>query len=433
MKVLVLGGGGREHALTWRLSRDPAVTELHCAPGNPGMAELAAVHPVEPGDPAAVTQLAAELDADLVVVGPEAPLATGVVDALTAAGIAAFGPTKAAAQIETSKAFAKELMGRAGIPTAAHGVFDSYPAAAAFIRRHGGPLVVKADGLYAGKGVVVAPTTAAALDAAERMLVAGEFGAAGRRVVVEEYLTGQELSVIAVCDGERALVLPPCQDHKAAYDGDQGPNTGGMGAYCPVPFVGPDFADQVAAEVLMPALGALATAGSPFRGALYAGLMLTEDGLRALEFNARFGDPEVQALLVRWQGPFAAILYAAARGRLAAAVQAPVAWDERAAACVVLASPGYPGTYPKGIPLGGVAAAGALTDDSGGEVVVFHAGTARTASGDLVTSGGRVLGVTALGAGLPAAVDLAYRAAARIDFPRAHMRRDIGRRAAPRG
>lgn len=432
MIVLVLGSGGREHALAWRLARDPEVTLVHSAPGNPGMAALGPCHSVNQEDPAAVVALAKETGADLVVVGPEAPLAAGVVDALNAAGILAFGPTRAASEVEWSKAFGKTLMAKCRIPTAQYEVFESLSEAERFIRRHPAPLAVKTDGLAAGKGVVLAGTTEEALAAARMMLEEQAFGGAGRRIVIEEFLRGEEMSIIGICDGSRAFALAPSQDHKAAYEGNRGPNTGGMGAYSPVPFWSDGMTKQVQREVLQAAVEGLAELGHPFHGALYAGLILTERGPKVLEFNARFGDPETQVILPRLQGSLAELLAASARGELASAVSARggLAWDPQACACVVMASPGYPGKYPKGIPLGGLAQAeqagrGPGADPSG-EVTVFHAGTARGEGGGLVSAGGRVLGVTALSTGLPQAVRLAYQAVSAVHFPGAHYRKDIG-------
>jgi len=433
MKVLVLGAGGREHALAWRLRGDPDVARVHCAPGSPGIEAVATCHPgTHPADPAAVRALAGELRPHLVVVGPEAPLAAGVVDALAETGIPVFGPTRAAAEIETSKSFGKEVMAEGRIPTAAYEAFDSWAEAERFIRRRGGPLAVKSDGLFAGKGVVLARTTGEALDAARGMLVEGQYGDAGSVVVVEEFLDGEEASVICLADGEAVLTLPPAQDHKAAHDGDRGPNTGGMGAYSPVPACPPELVAEVERTVLRPAVEVLAELGRPYRGALYAGLMLTSRGIKVLEYNARFGDPEAQVILPRLNGPFAQALLAAAEGDLRR-VRGLLSTGGRAAACVVLASPGYPGRYPKGIALGGLEDAESVAETARGEqVVIFHAGTGRGAGGELVTAGGRVLGVTALGAGLREAVELAYRAVERISFPGAHYRRDIGARALAR-
>jgi phosphoribosylamine--glycine ligase len=441
MKVLVLGGGGREHALAWRLARDRGI-EVHAAPGNPGLAQLATCHPeVGPGDADAVERLALDIGARLVVVGPEEPLVRGVVDRLAASRIPAFGPSPLAAEIESSKAYAKGLMARRGIPTADSAIFESWPEAQRFILRRGGPLWVKADGLCAGKGAVAAPSTEDALTAAREMLVEGRYGDAGRRIVVEESLCGPEVSLICITDGRDLVTLAPAQDHKAAYDGDRGPNTGGMGAYSPVPFCPPALVEALERQVLRPAVEGLAEEGREYRGALYAGLMLTAAGPRVLEFNARFGDPEAQAILPRLRGPFAEILLAAACGQLGE-VKAALGWDRRAAVCVVMASAGYPGRYQKGVPIGGLgeaeAEARAYSDGGAGqapagaagqaEVIVFHAGTALEpgAGGRLVTAGGRVLGVTALAEPIEGAVELAYRAVSRVVFPGAHYRRDIG-------
>jgi len=444
MRILVLGSGAREHALVWRLAHDPAVTELHCAPGNPGISALAQCHEVRAEDVPAVVDLAEVLRADLVVVGPEAPLEVGVVDALQAAGFLAFGPTRDAALLETSKSFGKEVMRAAGVPTAAYGLFLDYTAAEAFIRAHPGRLAVKVDGLAAGKGVVLAQDEAEALAAAREMLVEGKFGQAGRKVLIEEFLDGEEVSVIALCDGRQALLLPTAQDHKAAYDGNRGPNTGGMGAYSPVPFVTHCLVTEIQRTIVDPILQAMAERGTPFRGALFCGLMLTARGPMVLEYNARFGDPEAQVMLALVEGPFAEALAACARGDLSSLRRhrhgvggggaSLLRWDPaRAAVCVNMAAPGYPGSYPKGIPLGGISAAEAEGCGCGSEVVVFHAGTAWGPDGGIVSSGGRVLGVTAVAGGLADAVSLAYRAVDRIGFPGAHYRRDIGRRGLLQG
>ncbi len=432
MRVLVLGSGGREHALAWRLAHDPEVSAVHSAPGNPGMAALGPCKQADIDDPDAVKTLAGDVAADLVVVGPEAPLAAGVVDVLDAAGIPAFGPSRAAAEIEWSKAFGKTLMARCGIPSAQYEVFEALSEAAAFIRRHPAPLAIKTDGLAAGKGVVLAATTDDALAAARAMLEEGAFGGAGRRIVIEEFLRGEELSIIGLCDGERAFALAPSQDHKAAYDGNRGPNTGGMGAYSPVPFWSRELTAHVERRILQAAVDGLGEMGRPFRGALYAGLMLTEAGPKVLEFNARSGDPETQVILPRLEGSLAQLLLAAAKGELTAVVESRggLEWDERACACVIMASPGYPGKYSKGVPLAGLEhaeRAGRTPDaDPSGEVIVFHAGTARDERGQLVSAGGRVVGVTALSSGLRNAVRLAYQGVRAISFPGAHYRTDIG-------
>ena len=455
MIVLVIGTGGREHALAWRLARDREVEVVHSAPGNPGMAQIGPCHPCRIDDHPAVVALATSLKADLVVVGPEAPLAAGLVDALNAAGLTTFGPTRAAAQVEASKAFAKDLMHAARIPTAQYAVFESFSEAKAFIQRHPAPLVIKADGLYAGKGVVVAATDEEAIETARAMLDEGAFGAAGARVVIEEFLRGDEVSIMGLCDGSRAYALAPSQDHKAIFDGNRGPNTGGMGAYSPVSFWPADLTAEVERTVLQPVIDHLAERGSPFVGALYAGLMLTDRGPRVLEFNARFGDPETQVVLPRLKGSLARLMVAAAGGDLTGELRGAggMQWDERSCACVVMASPGYPGKYPTGIEIGNLEAAVAAgravprssqqqapsvprtaTRRSGAampppDLMIFHAGTAMINDKQLVTAGGRVLGVTALASGLNNAVAAAYRAVEAIDFPGAHWRRDIGARS----
>jgi phosphoribosylamine---glycine ligase len=420
MRILVVGSGGREHALAWKIAQSPLVRELWCAPGNPGIARVAKLLPVRADD---VEGLAAEARArkvDLVVIGPEAPLVLGLADRLARDGIPAFGPTAAAAEIEGSKAFAKEVMAGAGIPTAAHGTFTELEPALAFARARGGEVVVKADGLAAGKGVVVAASLAEAEAALRDMLVGGLHGDAGRRVVVEEKLSGPEASVIALADGERVRVLPAAQDHKRVGDGDRGPNTGGMGAFSPTPEVGPALAREVEERVLLPALRELARRGRPFRGALYAGLMLTPRGLRVLEFNARLGDPETQPILMRLRGDLVPLLLAAAQGDLS---RAAVEVDPRAAVGVVLAAEGYPARPVLGGEIAG-------TDGPFEEgVQVFHAGTALAGDGRLVAAGGRVLTACALGDDLAAARARAYAALGRIRLAGGHYRTDIGVKA----
>ncbi len=424
MRVLVVGGGGREHALVWKLRQSPRVREVYCLPGNAGIARLARCVPGDPEDVRAVADFAQEERVDLTVVGPEAPLVAGLVDELARRGLPACGPTAAAAAIEGSKVFAKELMARHGIPTAAYRVFDDPAAAREYVERLGGPVVVKAEGLAAGKGVVVAPGPAEAAAAVEEIMVRRAFGEAGRRVVVEEYLEGEEVSVLALTDGERVLTLPSSQDHKRALDGDRGPNTGGMGAYSPAPVLTPDLAQRVEQEILLPAVRALAAEGRPYRGVLYAGLMLTAEGPKVLEFNCRFGDPETQAVLPRLEGDLADALEAAAGGDLRGV---SLSWRPDAAVCVVLASEGYPGPYEKGRPISGLEEAEAMAD-----VLVFHAGTVRR-DGQVVTAGGRVLGVTGLGPTIAAARERAYEAVERIRFAGCHYRRDIAHRALARG
>jgi len=417
MRILVVGSGGREHALAWKISQSPLVRELYCAPGNPGIARVAQLVPVRADDVDGVVREARALRIDLVVVGPEAPLVLGLADRLAREGILAFGPTAAAAEIEGSKAFAKDVMLAAGIPTAEHGTFEELEPALAFARARGGRVVVKADGLAAGKGVVVAGGPGEAEAALRDMLVGRIHGRAGAKVVVEERLEGPEASVIALADGERVRLLPAAQDHKRVGDGDRGPNTGGMGAFSPTPHVTPAVAREVEERVLVPALRELARRGRPFRGALYAGLMLTPRGLRVLEFNARLGDPETQPLMMRVAGDIVPALLAAARGDLS---QVQLEIDPRAAIGVVLAAEGYPAK-----PVAGDAIEGAV-GPFGEDVQVFHAGTALGADGRVVASGGRVLTVCALGADLAAARDLAYAALGRIRLRGGHYRRDIG-------
>ena len=424
LRVLVVGGGGREHALAWKLAQSPRVAKLYAAPGNAGIAGLATCLAIGATDLDGLLRAAREIEADLTVVGPDDPLAQGLVDRLQAAGLAAFGPTAAAARIESSKAFAKALMRRAGIPTGRHEVFDEAERAARHISAHfaenpSEPVVLKADGLALGKGVVITLSESEALAAAREMLSGRAFGEAGRRVVVEEYLQGPEVSALAFTDGRHVLPMVGSRDHKRAFDGDQGPNTGGMGTITPVPGYGPELAEEVHRRVLEPAVAALAESGAPFVGVLYAGLILTRSGPKVLEFNARFGDPEAQVLVRRLDSDLVDVLEACVGGGLSPDA---ATWGREAAACVVMASGGYPGPYQKGVPITGVAEAESLEG-----VIVFHAGTARDDSGRLVTAGGRVLGVSATGADLGAALDQAYAAAERINFAGAHYRRDIGR------
>jgi len=417
MRILVVGGGGREHALAWKIAQSPLVEELWCAPGNPGIARVAKLLPVRADDVEALAAEARRLRVDLVVVGPEAPLVLGLADRLARDGVPVFGPSAAAAEIEGSKAFAKDVMLAAGIPTAGHGTFDAPEPALAFARARGGRVVVKADGLAAGKGVVVAGSLAEAERAISDMLVGRIHGTAGERVVVEELLEGREASVIALADGARVRLLPAAQDHKRVGDGDQGPNTGGMGAFSPAPQVTPAVAREVEERVLLPALRELARRGRPFRGALYAGVMLTPAGLRVLEFNARLGDPETQPLLMRLRGDLVPALLAAARGDLSD-VRLDV--DPRPAVGVVLAAEGYPAKPATGDVLDGL---GGPFDP---EVQVFHAGTAAGPDGRVVSSGGRVLTVCALGEDLAAARGRAYAALGTIRLRGGHYRKDIG-------
>jgi phosphoribosylamine--glycine ligase len=420
MRVLVVGSGGREHALAWKISRSPLVRELFAAPGNPGIAEVATLVALEATDVERIAHWSRENQIDLVVVGPEAPLVAGLADRIAREGIPVFGPSAAAAEIEGSKAFAKEIMEAAGIPTAGLGSFTELDPALAFARARGGRVVVKADGLAAGKGVVVCGDLREAEEALRAMLVARVHGGAGARVVVEDRLEGPEASCIAFTDGERVRMLAAAQDHKRIFDGDRGPNTGGMGAFSPTPTVTPEVEAMVERDVLLPAVRELARRGRPFRGALYAGLMLTPDGPRVLEFNARLGDPETQPILLRMTSDVVPALLAAAKGDLSGVT---LEFDRRAAVGVVLAAENYPAKPTAGDAIDGLA--GPFEEN----VQVFHAGTARAQDGRVVTAGGRVLTVCALGDGLDDAARRAYDAAARIHFRGMQLRKDIGKRA----
>ena len=423
MRVLVLGSGAREHALAARIARSPDVREVLCGPGNGGTAAIARNVAVDPEDGAAVVALARAQAIDFVVVGPEAPLVAGVVDALQAAGILAFGPTRAGAQLEGSKSFSKQFMQRHGIPTAAAWTFDDADAAIAHARAHGKPLVVKADGLAAGKGVVVAASVDETVQAIERAMRAREFGAAGARVVLEERLVGQEVSYHVVLDGTRFVALAPAQDHKRLLDDDRGPNTGGMGAYSPPPVVTAEVEAKILERIVRPTLAGLRADGIEYRGALFIGLMVTDGEPFVIEYNARFGDPETQVLLARYAGDVLPLLLGSARGDLSGL---EVGWDAPCALAVVIAAGGYPGAYRKGTPIAGLEAAQAVPG-----VEVFHAGT-RVDGDRLVTAGGRVLSVTARGADIDAAAALAYAASARIQLDGAQYRHDIGHHARKR-
>ena len=419
MNILVIGSGGREHALYWKLSESPQTEQIYAIPGNPGMGASAVI---ALDDHAAILRFVKEHEIGLVVVGPEVPLMNGLVDELEAAGIRAFGPRANAAEIEGSKSFAKDLMKKYGIPTARYEVFTAAEPARAYIRQEGAPIVVKADGLAAGKGVIVAMTEQEALDAVDAIMEDHSFGDAGARVVIEEFMEGEEASLLAFTDGTTIRPMISAQDHKRAYDGDRGPNTGGMGTYAPAPVMTPEMTERAVEEILKPTIAAMAKEGRTYRGCLYLGLMVTADGPKVVEFNARFGDPETQVVLPLLDSDLVAIMCACADGTLA---DVPIRWKDGAAVCVVLASGGYPGHYEKGQEIHGLADAEAMG------ALVFHAGTAMK-DGKLVTNGGRVLGVVGRGADISSAVDAAYAAAAKISFKDAYYRKDIAHRALER-
>jgi len=420
MKVLIVGGGGREHALAWKLSRSERVTKLFIAPGNPGTAQHGENVAIAAEDIEGLKAFALREKIDLTVVGPELPLTLGITDAFAAEGLLVFGPSKAAAELEGSKAFSKELMFRHNIPTAFYKKFEDPSEARAYVDSHEPPMVVKADGLAAGKGVVICQTRQEALDAIELMMGRKAFGSAGKRIIIEEFLAGEEASFLAITDGRTVLPLAPCQDHKAIFDGDRGPNTGGMGAYSPAPVLTLELQEEVMEEVMYPAVRGMEKEGRPYRGILYAGLMITEAGPRVLEFNCRFGDPETQPIMMRLASDLLEALLAAAEGRLH---EVALEWRKDTAVCVVMAAKGYPGEYLKGSEIRGLEKAALLPD-----TMVFHAGT-KASDGKIVTSGGRVLGVTALGPDTRSAIENAYRAVGLITWEGAQYRTDIGKKA----
>jgi len=422
MNVLLIGSGGREHALAWALSASPLLDKLYCAPGNAGIADVANCVRLDPADHEAVIRFCGEHNVELVVIGPEAPLVAGLGDALGAMGIRYFGPTKAAAQLEGSKGFTKDLCREANIPTAAYGRFSDAPSAKTYLASQGVPIVVKADGLAAGKGVIIATTREEAEDAVDACF-SGTFGAAGSEVVIEAFLEGEEASFFALCDGVTALPLASAQDHKRVGDGDMGPNTGGMGAYSPAPVMTQDITDRVMREIIVPTVETMAKRGTPFKGVLFAGLMITSAGPQLIEYNVRFGDPETQVLMMRLKSDLLAALLATADGVLK---DFDLRWSEDAALTVVMAANGYPGTPVKGTEIKGLEAAKLVPN-----VQVFHAGTRR--DGDrLLADGGRVLNVTGRGRTVAEARDAANAAIAKIDWPGGFYRRDIGWRALQR-
>ncbi|MEA3345210.1 MAG: phosphoribosylamine--glycine ligase [Chloroflexota bacterium] len=426
MKILIIGSGGREHALAWKLAQSSPNPQLFAAPGNAGLAacggtgdELAERVPIEAEDLEGLRDFALEEEIDLTVVGPEVPLAMGIVDLFQSSGLRIFGPTKAAAQIEASKVFAKKFMRDVGIPTGGFEVFDDYEQALAYLRKQDRPLVVKADGLAAGKGSIVCDTQEEAEDALRLIMVERKFGSAGDRVLIEERLYGEEASCLAFSDGEHIALFPPTQDHKPAYDGGRGPNTGGMGCYAPAPVVTPELQEEIRRTILEPAIRGLAQRGTPYQGVLYAGVIITEEGPKVLEFNCRFGDPETQPQVPLLDSDLLPILEACVDGRLE---EVEVSWRSGAAVCVILASGGYPTSYETGKPITGL---DRITDP---QATVFHAGTA-CRDGNLVTDGGRVLGVTSWDADIERAIDLAYQQVRKIHFEKMHYRTDIGAKA----
>lgn len=421
MKVLVVGSGGREHALCWSFSRSPLCEKLYCAPGNPGIAKVAECIPLKADDINGLVAFAQSYGIDFVMVGPEVPLTMGLVDRLTEAGISAFGPTQAAAALEGSKGFMKDLCKRAGIPTAAYERFKDAEAAKAYVRAQGAPIVVKADGLAAGKGVTIAQTVEEALAAIDDAMINNAFGAAGAELVIEEFMTGEEASFFALSDGETAIPFATAQDHKAVLDGDKGPNTGGMGAFSPAYNVDEAMAQRVMNEIILPTVKAMKDAGTPFVGMLYAGLMITAQGPKLIEYNARFGDPETQVMLPRMKSDLLAVLFAVTRGLYE---HFQISWYEHKALTVVMAANGYPGDYQKGTVIKGLEAA-----ETVGDVLVFHAGTKLNDAGELTANGGRVLNVTALAQTIKDAQARAYQAIEHIDWSEGFCRRDIGWRA----
>ena len=420
MKILVVGGGGREHALAWKLAQSRHCTRLYAAPGNPGIAQVGECVAIGADDVDALVQFAREQAVDLTVVGPEAPLTAGIVDRFGAEGLRVFGPSQAAAQVEGSKAWCKDVMHHSAVPTAEYRTFTSPAEADRYIDNHEEPLVVKASGLAAGKGVFVCDSQQEARDAVKTIMTEKAFGEAGETVVIEERLSGEEASILALVDHDSIYCLDSSQDHKPVFDGDNGPNTGGMGAYSPAPVVTEKIARQVDRDVLVPMVHGMKAAGAAYKGVLYAGIMVTPGGAKVLEFNCRFGDPETQPLLARLRTDLVEVLEAVIDDRLDGVT---LDWDPRPAVCVVMASGGYPGPYEKGKEITGLDEASRMDD-----VVVFHAGT-RAEDGKVYTSGGRVLGVTALGDDVSAARDRAYEAVRRIKFHRAHWRTDIGVKA----
>lgn len=430
MKILVVGSGGREHALCWALKRSPLCDTLYCAPGNAGIKDVATLVPLSANDVSGITAFATAEGIDFAVVGPEEPLVLGLADALRAAGIPTFGPSQAAAALEGSKGFMKDAVARFGVPTAAYGRFTDMAAAKEFVARHGAPIVVKTDGLAAGKGVTICQSVDEAYAAIEEAMVGRRFGDAGAELVIEEFLDGEEASFFAICDGTNAVALAGAQDHKRAYDGDQGPNTGGMGTYSPAPVLTPAIEARIMEEMILPTVRGMAAEGKPFIGVLFAGIMVVTgpDGQplpKLLEYNVRFGDPECQVLMRRLKSDLVPLLLSAAQGDVSGQVPE---WHDEAALCVVMAAEGYPGDYVKGTRIGNLPAAGQVDG-----VEIFHAGTREGADGAILANGGRVLGVTAIAPRVADARSKAYEAVDRIDWKEGFCRRDIAWRAMARG
>lgn len=420
MNILVVGSGGREHAIVWKIAKSRRVKKIYCAPGNPGIAQHAECVDIKADDISGLRELAIKEKIDLTIVGPEVPLTLGIVDSFEDKGLKVFGPSKKAAEIEGSKVFAKNLMQKYAIPTSGFKVFKDPKDAKDYIKEHSYPLVVKADGLAAGKGVIICKTKEDALDAIKLIMEKKVFGKAGDRVIIEEFLKGEEVSFLAITDGKTVIPLPPCQDHKAVFDGDKGPNTGGMGAYSPTPVITPKRKEEIMTSIMLPAVKAMEKEGRPYKGVLYAGLMITDNGPKVLEFNCRFGDPETQPIMMRLRNDLVDVLCAAVTGKLN---KIKLNCDNKLALCVVMASKGYPGDYEKGNEIKGIDDASRLKD-----VVIFHAGTAMNDS-KLVTAGGRVLGVTAMGVGVKRAINKAYEAVSKIKWEGVHYRKDIGEKA----
>lgn len=422
MKILVVGSGGREHALVWKLSQSPKVEQIYCAPGNGGIAQLAICVPIAANDINGLIEFVKREKIDLTIVGPEDPLLAGIVDRFEEEGLAVYGPRSEAAMIEGSKVFAKQLMRKYQIPTAAYAEFTDYETAWAYVQYRGVPIVIKADGLAAGKGVVVAHSLEEAKEALKSMLLQGSFGTAGARVVIEEFLQGEEVTLLSFVDGKTVLAMETSQDHKAVFDGDRGPNTGGMGCYSPVSHISSEIIEQAIREIVVPVASALVEEGKSFRGVLYTGLMITDQGPKVIEFNARFGDPETEVILPRLQNDLVEIIEMTLAGRLH---EVELKWTEDAALTVIMASPGYPGSYPKNLAISGVE----TFDPQSRDLILFHAGTSLDEDGIYRTQGGRVLAVTALGETLDKAKERAYQGVRQISFDGAHYRTDIGYRA----